>query len=236
MRAGVIFDGDDTLWETQSLYNEAKRLFFSEMKGTGFDFGEVRERFEAIDRSNVSRLGFSRRRFPQSMCDTYRSFCDERLSPTEPEMMERIRSIGESVFEATAPVADGAAKTLETLKAASLILLLATKGDTDVQRVRIHRSGLGEYFDGQYILPEKGRGEFSLIVSEWELEVERSWSVGNSPRSDIAPALGVGLCAIFLRNVGWTYEDQELPSSPRLYFAATLREVPSIIVGGGSCD
>src|SRR5882672_5200204 len=77
----VIFDADDTLWETQSLYSDSKNRFFLEMLRVGFPIGEVRDRFEKIDNENVSKFGFSKSRFPRSMRDTYSVFCAEYARP-----------------------------------------------------------------------------------------------------------------------------------------------------------
>ncbi len=70
--AGIIFDGDDTLWETAPLYARAKKEFFARMSSLGFDPLEVKKTFQLIDIANVDRLGFSKERFPTSMAETYR--------------------------------------------------------------------------------------------------------------------------------------------------------------------
>lgn len=75
LRSGLIFDGDDTLWETQSLYNLAKRRFRAEMEALGYDPEEVLRTFEEVDIINVRLLGFSKNRFPKSMSDTYEIMC-----------------------------------------------------------------------------------------------------------------------------------------------------------------
>jgi phosphoglycolate phosphatase-like HAD superfamily hydrolase len=78
--AGVIFDGDDTLWETAPLYARAKQQFFGQMSSLGFDPREVESAFHNIDVVNVDRLGFSKHRFPTSMAETYRLFCEKQDS------------------------------------------------------------------------------------------------------------------------------------------------------------
>ncbi len=75
-RKGVIFDGDDTLWETMPLCAGAKGRFYGLMGAAGFDRGAAEERFEErfeeIDRANVERFVFSHERFPRSMVETYK--------------------------------------------------------------------------------------------------------------------------------------------------------------------
>ncbi len=73
-QAGIIFDGDDTLWETSVFYKEAKEEFFDKMASLGFNQSEVQESFEKTDVANVTRFGFTKKRFPTSMAETYQNF------------------------------------------------------------------------------------------------------------------------------------------------------------------
>jgi putative hydrolase of the HAD superfamily len=230
-RRGVIFDGDDTLWETQSLYNTAKRSFFLEMEKAGFNPAEVERRFESIDHANVARLGFGRRRFPQSMCETYKRFCEEHSLVVDPGRLSQMRAIGESVFLAVPTLYKEAERTLGILRSANFVLTLATKGDPEIQRERIRTSGLTTSFDGIYVFEEKGAQEFRQIVDDWRLDIGGSWSIGNSARSDIAPALAIGLSGIWIRRTTWSYEDEELGMEGSLYVAASLEEACSIVLG-----
>src|SRR5260221_5322250 len=74
-RGAVIFDGDDTLWSTQCLYDQAIDRFVAQMAHAGFDPQDVRNDFLATDLRNASHFGFSRDRFPQSMVQVYRAQC-----------------------------------------------------------------------------------------------------------------------------------------------------------------
>lgn len=62
-KAGAIFDGDDTLWESQPLYIAAKIRFFREMSQIGFPQGQadkllllVGEKGEVVVPSNLANL------------------------------------------------------------------------------------------------------------------------------------------------------------------------------------
>lgn len=227
----VIFDADDTLWETQPLYTQAKERFFEEMHYAGFPRDEVRRRFETIDHANVSTLGFSKQRFPQSMRDTYETLCIEYARPFDEAKAQRVLSIGATVFEASPRIFAGVDETLAELRAEQVRLLLATKGDREVQARRVDSSCLRHYFDRVYILDDKGTREFEWIVAEEAIDVSSGWSVGNSARSDINPALAVGLHAIWVPYRTWIYEDEEPLANPRLRTAKSLREVSRIVLG-----
>lgn len=228
----VVFDADDTLWETQVLYNCAKGRFLSAMEGAGFPPEAARERLEAIDQANVSRLGFSKRRFPQSMRDTYKALCIAYSRRFEEEKAAGVEAIGASVFNVSPRVVEGVREALDELRASGLKLVLATKGDREVQEQRVESSRLRQYFDRVYVLAHKGAKEFQEIVTEAGMDASRAWSVGNSVRSDINPALAVGLHAIWIPNKTWVYEHEEPVASPRLHRAESIREVPDIVLGG----
>jgi len=230
-RTTVIFDGDDTLWETQPLYEAAKELFFDKMGELGFALDPVKTHLDSIDRANVNVWGFSKKRFPQSMYDTYCTLCIERGVRFDPKVASSVRAIGESVFKTTPRIFDGTLQVLMDLRSGGTTILLATKGDPDVQEERIDSVGLRGWFDYIYVLLDKGVAEFQQIVREYDVEPESGWSVGNSLRSDIKPALAVGLNAIWIPNVSWSYEEDEAGTDLRLYRAHSIREVPGIIFG-----
>ena len=98
----IVFDGDDTLWETQELYEQAKRRFFALLDELGHDRNEVAERFAEIDIANVARLGLSKERFPASMRETYEFFCDANGGQAQTDVTETVLSIGKAVFDSMA--------------------------------------------------------------------------------------------------------------------------------------
>ena len=225
----VIFDADDTLWETQPLYASSKDMFFEQMLLSGFPLEDTRTRFENIDHANVLRLGFSKKRFPQSMCDTYRALCADFGRPVDKRMARLVQRIGLAVFEKSPIIIDGVREVLSELKRSDVRLLLATKGDREVQDQRLRTSGLQTYFSRIQILEEKGISEFKQLISEEHIDPAHGWSVGNSVRSDINPALAAGLSAIWIPRETWVYEKATPTPSNQLHVARSIREVPTIV-------
>jgi putative hydrolase of the HAD superfamily len=199
------------------------------MTRAGFPRKVVLQRFEAIDHANVSRLGFSRRRFPQSMYDTYQSFCIDYDKPFDETEAQRFQFIGTAVFEASPKIFKEVPETLGRLSSRGVRLILATKGDPEIQERRIETSRLGHYFQRTYILAHKQVTEFEQIVADCNIDASNGWSIGNSVKSDINPALAVGLSAIWIPYRTWGYEDEEPVVSSRLHEAKSIREVPRII-------
>src|SRR5205823_6619790 len=101
---------------------------------------------------------------------------------------------------------DGARDALLHLRARGAKLALLTKGDLDVQRRRIARSGIADMFDVIHIVGEKLTAAFRNIVADLKVEPKDAWSVGNSIRSDILPAVDAGLRAVWIDAHVWEHE------------------------------
>jgi putative hydrolase of the HAD superfamily len=90
-----------------------------------------------------------------------------------------------------------------------------TKGAVVEQTGKIERSGLKDYFAAAEIVAEKDTAAYQAIVEKYELTRDSTWMVGNSPKSDINPALGAGLHAVFVPHGNtWILEHDELGAAP----------------------
>jgi putative hydrolase of the HAD superfamily len=75
----------------------------------------------------------------------------------------------------------------------------------------VERSGLKHYFQQVEIVPEKNASTYGRIIDQHRLATEQTWMVGNSPKSDINPALAAGLNAIFVpHDETWVLEHEQL--------------------------
>ena len=92
---------------------------------------------------------------------------------------------------------DGVPETLAEL-AARHDLTLFTKGHPEEQKLKVERSGLGRYFAHTAIVKEKNADAYRTLVVERDMDPARTWMIGNSPRSDINPAIEAGLNAVFI--------------------------------------
>jgi len=94
-------------------------------------------------------------------------------------------------------------------------LTLFTKGHPEEQKLKIDRSGLAPYFNHTAIVKEKDAAAYRQLVTERAMDPERTWMIGNSPKSDINPALAAGLHAVFVPHGDtWILEHEELNSAP----------------------
>lgn len=138
-------------------------------------------------------------------------------------------AIGRSVFDHTPALLPNSLQVLRRVRESSFQLILATKGEHTIQEEKIRRLNIHTYFDRVYIFPEKEEHQFREIAMECFLDLGVSWSIGNSIKSDINPALRIGMMAIWIRNATWDYEVEEPADKSRLYIAKSITDVPTIL-------
>ena len=118
--------------------------------------------------------------------------------------------IAERILERPMEAIQGVAETLEYL-ALRHDLTLFTKGHPGEQRLKIERSGLGGFFAHAEIVKEKDAAAYRALALERGFDPGLSWMIGNSPKSDINPALEAGWNAVFVPHARtWTLERQEI--------------------------
>ena len=128
----------------------------------------------------------------------------------DPRDLQTVMGFAERILECPMEVIAGVAETLEYL-AARHELTLFTKGHVEEQRLKLDRSGLGGFFSHTAIVKEKDAPAYRRLVEERGMDPAQSWMVGNSPKSDINPALEAGLNAVFVPHPHtWVLEKQEI--------------------------
>jgi putative hydrolase of the HAD superfamily len=90
-------------------------------------------------------------------------------------------------------------------------LALFTKGHPEEQRMKVDRSGLARFFGHTGIVKEKDAQAYARLVREQGFHLENTWMIGNSPKSDINPALQAGLGAVLVPHAHtWVLEHQDV--------------------------
>jgi putative hydrolase of the HAD superfamily len=107
-------------------------------------------------------------------------------------------------------VIEGVQETLEHL-AERHELTLFTKGHPEEQKLKVDRSGLSRFFGHMAIVKEKDVAAYFALVEERGMDPSRTWMIGNSPKSDVNPALDAGLGAVFIPHAHtWALEKEEI--------------------------
>jgi putative hydrolase of the HAD superfamily len=225
----LVFDGDDTLWQTEPLYDKARSMARRVVARGGLPG----QRWEDIERSrdveNMKRLGVSRRRFPTSCVEAYIRVAREYDRKPTKFLTERVWRAASSVFDWKAPLVPHVRSILRQLQV-SYQLVLLTKGDRAVQQWRIDESGLRTCFQRVFIRSEKDKPEFLAVLRLMRIAPSSSWSIGNSPRSDINPAIDVGMNAICVPAHVWEYEQEMADLRPGALKARDLTHVRDLLL------
>jgi putative hydrolase of the HAD superfamily len=190
----LLIDADDTLWENNIYFERAIAAFISYLNHHEYSPTEVRQTLNAVERETILAHGYGLSSFTRSLVT-----CFERLSPTPvtEEKAARILGFARSIAEQEIELLPGVAETLAELGSRHRLILM-TKGDRAEQADKLARSGLFELFSSVEIVAEKDPPTYREVITRHELTPHTSWMIGNSPRSDINPALAAGLHAVFL--------------------------------------
>jgi putative hydrolase of the HAD superfamily len=207
----LLIDADDTLWENNIYFERAIAAFISFLDHREYSAAEVRQALNSVERETILAHGYGLSSFTRSLVD-----CFERLSPTQvtEEKRERIRGFARSIAEQEIELLPGVAETLEEL-ASRHHLILMTKGNHAEQADKLSRSGLAKHFAAVEIAAEKDPPTYRAVIARHQLKPHTNWMIGNSPKSDINPALAAGLHAVFLFHKDtWVLEHATVDAAP----------------------
>ena len=127
----------------------------------------------------------------------------------------------------------GVERTLRTLRErGDWRLVCFTKGELQDQENKLRRSGLLRYFDDVEITSDKGQKEFLALCEHQQIHPSELLMVGNSLKSDVAPALAIGAWAIHIPfYVTWQLEHTEDMEHERLTKIDRIEQLISMLCG-----
>lgn len=207
----LLIDADDTLWENNVYFERAIAAFISYLDHRVHTAAEVREHLNHVEHATIAERGYGLTSFRHSLVVCFEELTDR---PMTEEKRERILSFAQAIAEHEIELLPGVAETLAELAERHRVLLV-TKGNPMEQRDKLERSGLARFFGDVEVLPEKHEDAYRSLARHHGCEASRTWMIGNSPRSDINPALAAGLHAVFIpHDFTWVLERETLQSPP----------------------
>ncbi len=207
----LLIDADDTLWENNVYFERAIAAFIGYLNHHTYTPAEVRKALNAVERETILAHGYGLTSFTRSLVA-----CFQRLSPAPitQEKHQRIVGFAQSIADQEIELLPAVEETLAEL-AMRHRLILMTKGNHAEQADKLARSGLAPHFAAVEIVAEKDPATYSQVILRHELAPHASWMIGNSPKSDINPALAAGLHAVFLFHKDtWVLEHAEVAVAP----------------------
>ncbi len=206
-RQSLIIDADDTLWENNIYFERAFDDFVEFLDHSAMTPAEIRAVLDETELANAKVHGYGSMNFGRNLQLCYQRLCEREVCGDD---LDRVMSFAERILRQPVELIDGVESTLEYLSERH-DLTLFTKGHAEEQRLKMNRSGLGIYFGHTAIVKEKDAASYRDLVAERGLDASRSWMIGNSPKSDINPALEAGLNAVFVPHAHtWVLEKQAI--------------------------
>ena len=203
----LIFDADDTLWENNIYFESAFDDFVEFLAHSSLTPTQVRDVLNEIELVNSKIHGYGSRNFGRNLQQAYQHLAEREIRPHD---LEHVMSLAERILQQPIELIEGVEETLEAL-APRHKLALFTKGHPDEQCMKVDRSGLGRHFSCTAIVKEKDSMAYSRLIAENAFSAAKTWMIGNSPKSDINPALEAGLGAVLVPHARtWVLEHQEL--------------------------
>ncbi len=221
----LLIDADDTLWENNVYFERAIAKFISFLDHREHSPEAVRLVLNDVERQSVIKHGYGLHSFAHSLMETF-----EKLSvdPVTAEMHERIHSFAHQIADHPIEILPGVPETLQYLGERHHLIMM-TKGNPTEQSGKVERSGLKSYFAAIEIVAEKDESMYRSAISKYALPTDTTWMVGNSPKSDINPALAAGLHAVFIpHDQTWVLEHEELNSAPPDQKLLVLERFPDL--------
>lgn len=222
-RHTLLIDADDTLWENNVFFEKLIEDFISLAEPSGYTRAYIRHILNETERKNIRQYGYGVRSFGRSLEETYLKLAEHNAQrETLAQIHQRVVEL-----ERTPPqIMEGVPETLAYLTERHRLILF-TKGEPAEQAAKVERSGLQGFFEAIEIVAEKDTTTYRSLVQKHKIVKTQGWMIGNSPRSDINPAMKVGLNAVYIPHQHtWQLEHEPVTAgSGKLVILPAFREL-----------
>jgi putative hydrolase of the HAD superfamily len=200
----LIFDADDTLWENNIYYENTREELLRLCVKYGINEMEAERKFKNTETRIVHEKGYGTVNFLNILEHVF----NKLLPIAARNEFDRILITFKSAISQPRQLFSGVQDTLEYLSEKYSLFLL-TKGDIEEQKDKIYHSGLQKFFSASFVESEKNVDTYQRIINRQGWQVSQTCMIGNSPKSDINPALNLGMHAIYIHYPSTWYLDDE---------------------------
>lgn len=193
----LIFDADDTLWDSNVHFLEAEAAFIAAVTRTvtNAEADFVKATLRQCELQIIESLGYGRAPYVAALGRAVEALVE--LEDLQTRLRTEVEGIGARLLARHCETMPGVAATLGELATRHRLGLL-TKGQPDEQLAKLERSRLAPLFAFVDVVAEKDEAAYRWLIGRERLDPDRTFMIGNSPRSDINPAVRAGLRAVFL--------------------------------------
>ena len=198
----IAFDADDTLWDCQSYFEQLENILYQLI--APYCENPAAELFKT-ESGNMADLGYGCKAFTISIIETALRVAGSHVDAGQ---LSDLLAACKQLLQLPATPLPGVEETLDRIDGYRKVCF--TKGELQDQENKLKRSGLLRYFDDVEITSDKGQKEFLALCDHQQIHPSELLMVGNSLKSDIAPALAIGAWAIHIPfHVTWQLEHFE---------------------------
>ncbi len=226
MRQHLIFDADDTLWENNVYFENAFDQFCDYLNHSSLTPDEIRAVLDEIEIENNRIHGYGALNFGRNLSQCYLHLAERAVDEHD---LKRVTAFAHQILSQEVELMQGVAETLPLL-AEKHELTLFTKGDPPEQNRKIDLSGLRPLFAHVEVVKEKNKAAYHQLADVRGFDRKHTWMIGNSPKSDINPALAAGLRAVFVPHERtWSLEREEIcEAEDRLIVVKSFSDLASL--------
>ena len=206
----LIFDADDTLWESNIHFLEAYDAFFAaaQLAGLKAERDEVQAIVHRCELEIIKSHGYGRIPYVRALRNAAHALTE--LEELRRQLEQEVERIGHQLIHRRCEVRPGVEPTLRELRKRHTLMLFS-KGQRDEQLAKLEYSGLASLFSRVEIPAEKDADAYRQLIAAAGLNPQQTFMVGNSPRSDINPAIRAGLRAVYIPHPQtWVLEEEPL--------------------------
>jgi putative hydrolase of the HAD superfamily len=227
----LLFDADDTLWENNIHYIQAAESFADLMAHLGYKKNEVEHEFQILEKKVVEENGYGSENYVLILRTLFEQYRPENINDQITEKFEKICSDFESHLHIPPRVFSEVPSILEIL-GKHYPLYVLTKGNIEEQKQKLTNSSLLKFFQQTFVVTEKDISTYRQLLDKNNWKANEVCMIGNSPRSDINPALKCGMCAVMIPyKYTWVLEDEPLDSNPdRLTILESFSDLPNLFI------
>jgi putative hydrolase of the HAD superfamily len=225
----VAFDGDDTLWHSESHFVDAHDHYVALLAPYVEDRGKLDAAVLATEAANLEVYGYGVKAFTLSLIETAIDVTGGRVTNHE---ITRILELGKGLLNHPVELLDGVQETIDTLAMTGRDLIVVTKGDLFHQETKVAGSGLADRFSRVEIVSEKDVPTYRRIIEEMGVDPARFLMIGNSVRSDVLPVVELGGQAVHLPyTYTWAHEEVADVDAERngYHQLGSIRELPALV-------
>ena len=217
----IFFDADDTLWENERYFRAAEDKFAALLSDYTSPEG-VQQMLWQKQEDNIPLFGYGSKTYMLGMTDAALELCGGTLPEN---IYYGIKKIITDLAFHELEIIEGVEQTLQALQG-QYTLIVATKGDLTEQMGKFRSSGLAKYFHHCEVMENKDEKNYLELIAKHDMKPEEFLMIGNSVKSDIAPAVAVGGWAIHTpHEIVWVHEMMDMPSSDRIIEVSGIRDI-----------